>query len=782
MTFVDITERRSREDVLRLHAQILDHLGEGVSVLDARGRYQLVNRAYERMFGFRPGELLGQDPRVVRDLPAKEAWRSIRELMSETAKRGQWAGVLPCRRKDGSRILSEASITPFRRAGQTYFVGVHSDITERSRLARELAEREELYRTLFEAAPLGLGISDARGNLLAYNDAMLRYGGYERKDIEKIRNVQALYYDPADRKKILKEVRARGRVDRYEVRYRNKAGAPYWTLTSLRPVRYRGQFCMQAMVEDITERKAAEEELQRESRSLKLVNTVALAANQARAPQDVLRTVLREVCSFAGWQAGHAYEVLGGAKRELAALDLWYAAQGQGFAELRKAAAGLRLREGEGLPGRVLKRGAALSSTRLAREPLLRRISRARRPEARMACAFPVWAGRETVAVLEFFSTGTRAPDARLTELFTTVMAQAGRVFERSRAEEQLRREKEFSAHVIQASFDGVVAVDRELRYTLWNSGMERISGVPARATLGRKAVELFPFLKRTGEIESIRQTLKGQEISTTDRPYHVAQTGRKGFYEARYTALRDESGKIVGGLGVIREITERKRAEDSLRDLSARLLETQEAERRRVARELHDGVNQILSAAQMQVGALNHAGSGEGAAKLRTLLDQAIGELRRISHNLRPAVLDDLGLPAAVRSACDEFREQSGIGLNLRLEGLPARLPAQVELTVFRILQEALSNAWRHAEARRVEVRLSANRRLLRLAVRDDGKGWHPGPGDGAARHSRGLGLDNMRERAQFAGGRFEIRTAPGRGTEIRVRIPLAPPQEDSN
>lgn len=783
VTFVDITQRREAEDSLRMHAQIFERMAEGVIVLDDGGTIETANPAFEQIFGYERNELNGKHVSVLSNEPPEGAMKAVAEVADAMHTVGYWEGNFNDKRKDGTPFVSHGRVSLFRRASKTYWISVQTDVTEKQRIERELQEREELYRMLFESAPLGLGISDMQGNLLAYNDAMMGFGGYTREDIERIRNVANLYYDPADRERILGVARKDGRVDRVKVAFRHKNGHPYWTLMSLRPVKLRGQLCWQAMVEDITDRLRTEDELQRRTRSLEMLSAVAMAANQADRVEDAVRTVLREVCEATGWTLGHAFRVESGAGGpRLADTGIWHDTRPERQAGFRLASLDCE-KLCASLPGLVLNAAAPLWISPLEEAPNFRRRAAARDAGLRMGVACPVRTGQEVVAVLEFFSTDQAPPDAALVDLLAVLGVQLGRTIERVGAAEQLRRQKEFSDELIRSSFDGIVAYDLDLRYTVWNPGMQRIAGVPAEAALGRIAHELFPFLEASGELAFMRGALEGREVDALDRSYEVPQANRKGYFEAHYSPLRDADGRIVGGLGTVREITERKRAEDRMRDLSKRLLDAQETERRRVARELHDGVNQILSASRMKIEALAQDASDTEAAgkdlrRASELVDQAIGEIRRISHNLGPAVLDDLGLAAAVRSACDEFRKQSGLALSLRCSRLPARMPAPVELAVFRILQEALNNVARHAQAARVNVRVAATARALTLRVSDDGRGIAKSKDGTRLRLRGGLGLDNMRERAELVGGDFEVHTQPGKGTELRVRIPITAPE----
>ncbi len=214
----------------------------------------------------------------------------------------------------------------------------------------------------------------------------------------------------------------------------------------------------------------------------------------------------------------------------------------------------------------------------------------------------------------------------------------------------------------------------------------------------------------------------------------------------------------------------------DHLRQLTRRLEAAKEEERRHIARELHDEMGQLLTAAKMNVQLLQRGGFDERAATRLAdtveLLDRMIRLVRELSFDLRPPLMDDLGLLAALRGQLEALAQRSGMQVGLASETLPDRLPPEVEIAAFRIVQEAVTNVVRHAGARRVDVVLRGAEERLEIEVRDDGRGFdagetagHPGGGD----H---LGLQGMRERAQALGGNVTVETAPGRGTALRATL----------
>ena len=231
----------------------------------------------------------------------------------------------------------------------------------------------------------------------------------------------------------------------------------------------------------------------------------------------------------------------------------------------------------------------------------------------------------------------------------------------------------------------------------------------------------------------------------------------------------------------VVTDMTEGRRTEELLRALTNRVVQVQEAERQRVAFELHDNITQLLCAvvfrSQSLVDTLS-AGDGasrEKALRLRDMLGEIAEEIGRISHNLGPSLLDHLGLAAVLRDARTEFADRTGVSVKLACAELAARLPADTELAIYRILQEALRNVEKHANARHVTVSLRQQGAFVQLVINDDGIGFDTDHPPGRPREKGGLGLLSMRERASYVGGALKIKSVCRAGTKIEVLIPMA-------
>jgi signal transduction histidine kinase len=231
-------------------------------------------------------------------------------------------------------------------------------------------------------------------------------------------------------------------------------------------------------------------------------------------------------------------------------------------------------------------------------------------------------------------------------------------------------------------------------------------------------------------------------------------------------------------GLMVLSELRERLAARtEELGRLSGMMVRQHEAERRRLSRDLHDETAQTLSAVKMEIGMLREGGSENSLGRLDHVLhlvDDGIRGIRRVMNDLRPALLDDLGLIPAIESLASDVRERSALTVDVDLTSTVPRLPPDAELALFRAAQEALANVVRHAEATRVVVRLHAGDGMLRLTITDDGRGLPPHAAGGADPLSQ-LGLAGMRERITALGGRTSIGPANPRGVIVSVELPIA-------
>jgi len=254
---------------------------------------------------------------------------------------------------------------------------------------------------------------------------------------------------------------------------------------------------------------------------------------------------------------------------------------------------------------------------------------------------------------------------------------------------------------------------------------------------------------------------------------------------EGHYLCVYDDAGRITGHLGIQRDVTDRhlaaaevSRSREELRALAARLETVREEERTRIAHQVHDELGQALTGLKLDLAWIEHRLSRNAQEEMidrcRSLLgrlDMLMVTVRRLVTELRPSVLDQLGLAAAIEWQSQEFASRTGLLLDLVMQVEGGRVPDSVASAVFRMLQEALINVARHAGARRVGVTLRQDAEMLLLDVRDDGRGITANE----LRGTRSLGIVSLRERAIACGGTLEILGVPGRGTTVSLRLPLS-------
>jgi two-component system sensor histidine kinase UhpB len=260
-----------------------------------------------------------------------------------------------------------------------------------------------------------------------------------------------------------------------------------------------------------------------------------------------------------------------------------------------------------------------------------------------------------------------------------------------------------------------------------------------------------------------------------------LARDGVMRWVSESGVELRDEHGVSYGSIGMFQDITQHHAAEERLRELSRRIVAAQEEERKRIAQELHDELGQALTAISLDLGSIEKALGQAASAEIRERLietrrlanevDEQIGEL---ALNLRPSLLDDLGLQPTLKWYLNRFSQHLGIEVTMVFTGLDQRLSNEVEITLYRVVQEALTNVARHAQAGAVHLRLEGKAKAVVVDIQDDGRGFNVEGAQAQAVSNGSLGLFGIRDRVTTLGGCVAIQSEPGQGTRIHVEIPL--------
>lgn len=356
-------------------------------------------------------------------------------------------------------------------------------------------------------------------------------------------------------------------------------------------------------------------------------------------------------------------------------------------------------------------------------------------------------------------------------------------------AEVKTSQEREWLAVTLASIGDGVLATDVQGRIIFMNRVAEELTGWTSVEARQHVAMEVFKVLNEStrARIQNPLDAVFATGITTSicDRTLLVRPDGSEIPIDDSAAPIRDASGAIVGAVLVFRDISARKHAEEEVRNaemlrrFSHSLLRAQDEERRRIARDLHDSVGQTLTAAKMSLAAIGRATqSGHqaaGIAQTNTHLDQALSEIRTTSYLLHPPLLDELGFASAASWYVEGFSKRCGIQVDLQMPGFE-RLPSDVEMVLFRVLQESLTNIHRHSGSSAASVALQVEPGRVVLSVQDYGHGI---PRERLERFAQtgagvGVGLAGMRERVRELNGDLQL-GSDEKGTLITAEIPLA-------
>ena len=377
--------------------------------------------------------------------------------------------------------------------------------------------------------------------------------------------------------------------------------------------------------------------------------------------------------------------------------------------------------------------------------------------------------------------------------------------------EASLRQDEERFRLFVEAVKDcAIIMLDPEGRVVSWNHGAERIKGYAAAEIMGKHLSTFFTE-------EDVRADKPGQELQAAaehgqfaGEAWRVRKDGSRFFANIVLTAIKGPDGKLEGFAKITRDVTERMRAQEalqaananlqaeaaqrqaaqqklaasegSLRHLSLHLLRSQDEERKRIGRELHDSLGQYLAMLKMNLDSLQllpeNESNGNRAqiAECIHLAEESIKEVRTISYLLYPPMLEEIGLRSAVAWYLEGFSKRSNIRITLKADPDVRRLPRESELAMFRVLQESLTNVHRHSGSSVATVRLQMQNGHVVLQVEDQGKGISPGLLEESGKEwlgSLGVGLRGMRERMQQLGGRLEV-SSSDRGTSVSASLPV--------
>jgi PAS domain S-box-containing protein len=361
----------------------------------------------------------------------------------------------------------------------------------------------------------------------------------------------------------------------------------------------------------------------------------------------------------------------------------------------------------------------------------------------------------------------------------------------------QRRSVEEALARIIDGSSIPLFVINKQHKVTHWNTAIEAMTGIKRQDIIGTdEQWRAFYHEKRPVMADLIVDGASEDEVGTYYKSGYKRSQLIDGAYEAEdwfsapgkerqchhFTAspIRNSDGEITGAIETLENITERKKAEENLRYYLQEITKAQEEERKRIARELHDSSAQNLIALLHQLDNLLTDKTKLPVSEAKALwsfyerIRDTLQEVRRFSRDLRPSVLDDLGLLPALEWVTEDLKNTYWIEVQLKVLGDERRLFAEAELLLFRIVQESLRNIAKHAKATKAEVKVKFDEDKITVTISDNGTGFEPPEDLGALTPTGKLGLAGMQERVQLLGGKLKLESKPGKGTKVIVEAPV--------
>ena len=340
----------------------------------------------------------------------------------------------------------------------------------------------------------------------------------------------------------------------------------------------------------------------------------------------------------------------------------------------------------------------------------------------------------------------------------------------------KVREERSQYAAIVESSDDAIISKSLDGVIRSWNTGAERMFGYKKEEVIGQPITTLIPP-ELSGEERRIWKRLAAGEHVEHYETRRAAKDGRIIDVSLTVSPIKNAEGVVTGICKIARDVTERKRAAVALSRVSQGLIEAQEQERSRLARELHDDISQQLALLAVNLDEMKQ-GLPASAIELARQIDDAssrVSDLGRgiqaLSHRLHSPKLELLGLAVAAASFCREFSALQKVQIDFRYENVPKELPREISLCLFRVLKEALQNAAKHSGSKRFRVALTGETDRIGLTVYDGGVGFHPEE----AFQGRGLGLTSMKERLKLVAGELLINSRLHKGTTLCARVPLS-------
>ncbi|MBL4716377.1 MAG: hypothetical protein COC01_04360 [Bacteroidetes bacterium] len=348
--------------------------------------------------------------------------------------------------------------------------------------------------------------------------------------------------------------------------------------------------------------------------------------------------------------------------------------------------------------------------------------------------------------------------------------------------EMQLKESEEWLSVTLKSIGDAVIATNEKGTIKFMNLLAENLTGWSATEAIGKKINKVFHITsEQTGKrvADPITNAIAKSEVVKFEMDVVLtSKNGKKFPVDDSAAPIIKDDGSIIGGILVFRDITLIKKSKEEHlkiirhKEHAIALMEGQEEERKRIARELHDGLGQLLTAAKLRIGNIIPSKENKSSfQEMNNILEETISEVRRISNNLMPSVLVNFGLEASIRLLCENFSKNTSVNLTFQSSGLNKRLDSKIEVNIYRIAQELLNNSIKYAEASNISLQLLKENGSIKIVVNDDGQGFSINERN-KVKPEFGNGINNIKDRVNLFNGKFKIKSSKGKGTEISAEL----------
>jgi len=774
------------------------YANDGILLADTDGRIIEVNSLCAAIYGYQREEMFGMR---VGDVWAERRGDGALDTGNTVMREADTVYEAEHRRKDGSPVAVEVSSRMIEIDGRRYFQAIIRDNGQRKQYEMSLRQSEERFRLTFDYAPIGMLMVGLDSRILAVNAACCRLVGYSQAELLSMTISDTTHPEERAREAhwlddLRRSETSNRTIEKRIVRKDHRIIHVSVTRSLVRDINGDPLHAV-AQVRDITEQRESAARIERLSQLKAALSEVNHAILHSRSVEEVYGAVCRSCVDRGGFRLAWVGIIDPALEQVVPA-----AVYGPAAAYLDGVVVSSRA---DVPPGQCPSAMVALGSGHyLCNDFFMDPVyapwrDRAYRHGLAASICVELRRGGEAYGALSAYGAERNSFDDEAVDMLRAMAENISfaidrfdREAQRLQAEAELRRSERKAHHyalevedLYQHAPCGYHSVNAEGLICRMNDTELGWLGYAREELVGRMRLrdliaegsrqdfdDHFDAFKRDGQLRDLELTM--QRKDGTSFPVLVSAT-----------AIYDSDGRFVASRSTVHDITrikvleaERARQAEHLQRMSHHLVAVQEEERRRLASELHDRASPNLAAIKLTLDTLTAslpaslpAAADACVDDARALLDDTITTVREICVDLRPSVLDYAGLISALVGYSHQYTRRTGIEVRLQLPPAEERFGAEIESTLFRIVQEALTNIARHAEAGRVDLALSHDGRRTVLIVRDDGVGF-----DLSAQRRKGdvasRGLVAMRERAEFAGGVFDVIATPGHGTEIRVEF----------